>query len=145
MIFNKIIDIERLTLEIENSNISIALRSIISSGANCEIIFEDTLSSLEVDTLEDLVLEHRASPLAKIDTSITAKQIRTAMFMSGVSLTGTQAAIGGLSEPHKTITKIAWEHSSKYFRESELVAEFKSSMNLTEEELDDLWILAKTF
>jgi hypothetical protein len=144
MIFNKTINIERLTLEIKNSSLSESPYLIISSGSNCDIKFKNSLSPEDEGILIDLVDNHEALPLEEIMPSVSARQIRTAIVLSGLSIATIEAALDGLSEPTRTVAIIAWDHSNLYFRKNPLIVALAPAIGLSEEQLDDLWVLAKT-
>ena len=144
MIFNKIINKERLKLEIAESSISLPLITVISSGNNCAISFDGELSPSDSDTLEEIVFNHKAIPPENVDTSVSARQIRTAMVLSGISIAGVEAALDGLDEPTRTVATIAWDYSNLYFRDNPLIVALAPAMGLSIEQLDDLWVLAKT-
>jgi hypothetical protein len=144
MIFEKSINIERITLQIENSNISISIQKIISSGSNCEITFNGDLSLEETATLEAIITRHKPFPLEDIDTSVTARQIRTAMVMSGISIDDIETALDNLPEPTKEYANIAWKYSYRFHRDNPMVMSLTPAMGLTAEDLDDLWTLARS-
>ena len=144
MIFDTIIHIEKLTLEIKDSAISGTLKKIISSGSNCEVTFQEELSLDDAVILEHLVSKHIPVIAKEIDSSVSARQIRTAMVLSGISIAQIEGAIDGLDEPTRTVAKIAWDFSNLYYRDNELVTALAPAMGLTVKQLDDLWVLAKT-
>lgn len=63
MIFQKLVNIERLTQEIRQSSIITALGSIDAAGTNCDIQFKSTLSSVDSATLTMIVNNHVPVPL----------------------------------------------------------------------------------
>lgn len=63
MIFQKLIDKERLTQEIRQSSIVTALNYINSAGINCDVQFKGPLSDLDVVTLNKIVAKHIPVPL----------------------------------------------------------------------------------
>lgn len=75
---------------------------------------------------------------------VSARQIRTALVMSGSSIATIEAALNSLPEPNKSIALIAWEYSNEYYRDNPLIESLAPAMGFTSEELDDLWRLART-
>lgn len=63
MIFQKLVDIARLTQEIKQSTIVTALDHISAAGTNCVVQFKATLSQVDSDTLVALVANHIPVPL----------------------------------------------------------------------------------
>jgi hypothetical protein len=146
MIFNKIINKQRLKLEIAESDITYESFSIVSSGTSFEITFSNELSSGDIEALSILVIKHKPVPIPKgmPDTSVTARQVRTALILSGVTLDQISGILDSLPEPNKTVAKVAWEHSYRFHRDNELVISLAPAVGLTTEDLDNLWVLAKS-
>ena len=63
MTYDKIVNVKRLTLEINSSEISVALDSVVSSGTSCDITFKSALSASEVTILDLMVENHSGVPL----------------------------------------------------------------------------------
>lgn len=63
MIFQKLINIERITQEIRQSSIVTAIDSIVAAGTNCDIIFKAPLSDVDTATLNRIVAIHVPTPL----------------------------------------------------------------------------------
>lgn len=63
MIFQKLVNIERLSQEIRQSSIVTALNSVSASGTNCDVTFKDTLSLVDSATLTLIVNNHVPVPL----------------------------------------------------------------------------------
>lgn len=132
--------IDRLTLEITNANLSSVLDSMSSHGSSLEIRFETALSSGDEATLSDLVTAHTGNP---IPPSVTARQIRVALFLSlGLTEADILAALNTLSEPTKTVALIEWEYSNMFERSRPLVDAVGVMLGKTPEELDELWLYA---
>lgn len=63
MIFQKLVDIIRLTQEIRQSSIVTAIESISAAGTNCDIQFKATLSDTDTITLNRIIANHIPTPL----------------------------------------------------------------------------------
>jgi hypothetical protein len=144
MIFNKAVNIERLTLKIESSSIATPLQKIVSSGSNCEILFDGELPVNELVILGKILSKHKPLPLETIDTSVTARQMRTAIIMSGISIETIESVLNSQDEPTRSIANVAWNHSYRFHRDNALVISLAPAMGLTVEELDELWVLARS-
>jgi hypothetical protein len=144
MIFTKTINIDRLAIEIKSSSISKSIASIVSSGANCDIKFKGELSQDESETLSSIVNSHIAVPPEEEMPPVSARQIRTAMVYGGLSIEAIETALDGLPEPTKTVAKIAWDYASDFERDNPLVVSLAPVLGLSEQQLNDLWDLAKT-
>ena len=80
----------------------------------------------------------------KIPTSVTMRQARLALRQAGL-LSTIQTYIDNIADVNtREIAKIEWEYSQTVNRDFHLVQSLKSTLNLTESQLDDLFILADT-
>lgn len=68
MFFSKLVDVERLTQEIQQSNIITALDHISAAGTNCDIVFKSTLSSVDSAILSSIMDKHIPLPLPEVFT-----------------------------------------------------------------------------
>lgn len=87
-----------------------------------------------VHTLEDI-------PPATVPQSITMRQARLALLSAGL-LAQVDAAIDGLDEPDRTTARIEWEYALEIRRDHTLIAGLAAIMNLSEPQIDDLFIAA---
>lgn len=72
--------------------------------------------------------------------SITARQLRLQIVLSGIDLAAVDTAIAQLEEPQRTLAAIEWEYATIYERDHSLVPTIGSILGLSEAELDTLWI-----
>jgi len=63
---NQKVDIGRLTQEINNSSISVALNSIVEFNGICSVYFKADLLSEDIDILDSIIAVHLGEPLEKI-------------------------------------------------------------------------------
>ena len=87
-------------------------------------------------------LPYEPPPPAPI-TAVTMRQARLALLEIG-KLQDVETAIDSMPEPTKTIARIEWEYSQEVHRNKELVQALAPALGLTEEDLDNLFILAST-
>ena len=83
-------------------------------------------------------------PLAALETERAAMkcsrfQARAALHLAGF-LEATEAAVAA-SDP---ITQIAWQDATDYYRSSQTIAVIAKAINLTDEQIDDLFRVAMT-
>lgn len=81
--------------------------------------------------------------IPQVPTKVTMRQARLALHSTG-NLAAVEAAINALPEPPRTAARIEWDYSSEVHRDKEFVALMGQSLNLTEEDLDNLFTLAAT-
>lgn len=88
------------------------------------------------------ILEPFVPPL-NVPRQVTMRQARLALLGAGL-LNLVEAAIEALEEPLKTQVKIEWEYSAVVERNSALVQQMSSSLGLTPNQLDQLFIQANS-
>lgn len=76
-----------------------------------------------------------------IPQEITPRQIRLALIQSWINLWAIDSMIDNLEEPQKSIVKTLREYSLTYNREDEMLIQFANQLWLTNEQLDELFIL----
>lgn len=73
---------------------------------------------------------------------VSMRQARLMLHKMGL-LTHVQSVINALPEPQKTEAQIEWDYSQEVKRDFPLVAVMKQGLNLTDEQLDNLFYEAK--
>jgi hypothetical protein len=105
------------------------------------------------DSLEDAAFESYKSSFdltayntnfKKVPRSVTPRQMRTALILSGRSLTMIEDTISTMSEPDRSIYLVAWEYSIECQRTNPLINALAPALGLTQSQIDDLFILAAT-
>lgn len=71
------------------------------------------------------------------------RQARLALLEKGL-LTQVQSVIDNLQEPLKSLAKIEWEYATEIRRDWPTLSQIVQHLSLTEEQIDDLFILAGT-
>lgn len=74
----------------------------------------------------------------------TPRQIRQALILSGVDMTMVEDALNSLPEPTRSLALTEWEYSISFERNRPLVKSVGVMLGWTEDQLDDLWLLAKS-
>jgi hypothetical protein len=83
-------------------------------------------------------------PQNTVPLSVTPRQIRTALVLSGISLSSIEAIIDSLPSPNKEIALIAWEYSIEFQRNNPLINQLAPLLGLSSKQIDDIFILAST-
>ena len=78
-----------------------------------------------------------------VPTVVTMRQARLALLQAGV-LPLVESAIASMESPAKEAAKIEWEYSQEVQRNKPFVQLLGASLGLTEEQLDNLFLLAST-
>lgn len=111
---------------------------------------EQVENSIEI-TEDDLVtlrntfdLTAYLAAIKPIPKTVTPRQIRTALVLSGFSLSAIDGAIDTLSEPTRSVTRIAWEYSIEFQRDNPLIMSMAPMLNLTALQIDNLFLFAST-
>ena len=82
-------------------------------------------------------------PVVSIPSFVTMRQARLALLQQGL-LSQVQAAIDSLPSPQKEAAQIEWDYSSEVHRNKPFVQLLGAALGLTEEQLDNLFLLAST-
>lgn len=83
-------------------------------------------------------------PVNAVPVSVSPRQFRTALVLSGFSLSTIDNLISTLPSPQKELAKIAWEYSTEIHRDNELLNQMAPLLGFSEEQLDQLFVLAST-
>ena len=86
---------------------------------------------------EDVVMD--------LNISVTARQIRLALFQMGITPDTVLDALNSLPEPTRTIALIEWQYTDVFRRDNELANDIIQNLGWTSAQLDDLFILASGF
>ena len=87
-----------------------------------------------VHVLEDL-------PAPVVPVSISMRQARLALLQAGL-LSAVEAAINDLTEPDKSAARIEWEYATEMRRDHALIAALAVEMQLSDQQIDELFIAA---
>lgn len=140
--FTKQYNFEKLISELNGSGIF--MDSIdMPDSTHFSINFSAQLSEQDEATMNTVVSNHNGTA-SVIIPNVTARQIRQALILSGITLAQIETAIEGLSEPHKSLAKVEWEYSNTFERNRPLVAQVAIMLGWTETQLDNLWLYAAT-
>lgn len=96
---------------------------------------------IETKTVVDLPPIEPEEPEVIIPQSLTPRQIRLAMLQSGISLDSIDTMIESLPAKQKPVVKVMWEYSGTYLRDDEILIGFASQLDMTSEDIDNLFIL----
>lgn len=84
-------------------------------------------------------------------TPVTNQQLRQALILTSIQTnnpnlhpTAITTFIESLPEPNKSLAKNYWEYSNEMQRDNSLVMSLGPSLGLTSEDIDNLWVFAKT-
>ncbi len=104
---------------------------------------EGLLSAADVAVVQSVITALEAASLdpapIQVPQTVTMRQARLALLSAGLLDTGNAAilAAGGAAQ-------IEWEYASEVVRTSALVSGMAAALGMTEQQLDDLFILAAT-
>lgn len=79
-----------------------------------------------------------------VPQQVTPRQMRVALIMSGISIASIEAMIDALEEPQKSIVRTTWEYSTAFERDNEILNQMASMLGLSQPQVDDLFLLART-
>lgn len=82
----------------------------------------------------------------KPPSSCTPRQFRLALINSDIDIDTIESMLNDIQDPiERKIALIEWEYSIEIKREHPLISTFASQLNISEEQLDSIFILANTF
>jgi len=77
-----------------------------------------------------------------VPRSVTPRQMRIALVMSGIDLNVIENMINSLPEPNRSVTRITWEYSVELQRDNPILNAMAPVLGLTSAQIDQLFILA---
>lgn len=92
-----------------------------------------------VDYIEGEETEYNRQFIPK---TVSQRQLRTQLILSGFDLNDIQNAINGMSEPNKSIAQVAWDYAITFERESPLLICIANNLQLTTTEVDNIFLNA---
>jgi hypothetical protein len=137
MNFQKKVNIEKITDEIKKSGIITSLNYINSSENDCDILFNDELTTNELNILNSIVVNH----VFTFIPSVTPRQIRLKLLMLGITESRIDEIINNLASG-KEFTMITWKYSTMFERQNPLVPIIENIMSFNSSEIDQLWLQA---
>lgn len=91
------------------------------------------------------VVPCQPNPAPEVPESISARQIRLWLISNGISLAQIDALIDGITDPaEREYTRVEWEYAPYVERNHPMVATFAAALNLSEQDVDNGFILATT-
>ena len=77
-----------------------------------------------------------------VPEKITKLQLKIQLVMMGYDLQIIENAINNLPEPQKTLAFLSWTEATNFYRDNEMIANVGQMLNLTSEQIDELFIEA---
>lgn len=100
---------------------------------------------IEETYVRDLSQQEIDQRLPQPPDTCTPRQLRIALIQTGISPSIIDAQIDGISDPvQKEIARAEWEYALEIKKEHPLVGMIAASLNLTEQQVTDIFILAVT-
>lgn len=88
-------------------------------------------------------VDHIIEEPVQIVQSVTPRQMRVALILSGISMDSIEAIIDGLGEPQRSIVRTTWEYSTEFQRDNPVLNQMAPLLGLSSAQVDDLFILAR--
>lgn len=122
--------------------------SIIYNGIKCNTIEELEILITDLSELQKQMLRNDFNGIPNTPTmpifSVTPRQMRIALVLSGISIESIETAIDSLPEPDRSITRITWEYSVEFQRNNPVLIAMAPVLGLTSLQVDQLFQLAGT-
>ena len=95
--------------------------------------------------IRDLTQQEIDQRKPRLPDTCSPRQLRIALIQNGISPSVVDAQIDGISDPvQKEIASAEWEYALEIKKEHPLVGMIATSLNLTEQQVDDIFVLAVT-
>ena len=84
-------------------------------------------------------------PLPKqVPEKITARQLKSALILSGLSLSTIDSIIRTLPHPQQDLAMVDWEYSTNFYRNNTMINQIAGALKLTSQKVDEIFILGAT-
>lgn len=121
---------------------------MIINGVKCNTIEEVELQIIGLSEEQKQVIRNDFNGIPNAQStvvpSVTPRQMRIALVLSGISISSIESIIDSLPEPDKSITKITWEYSTAFERTNPVLNAMAPMIGMTSSQLDSLFNLAAT-
>lgn len=105
---------------------------------NKEYVIESYVRDLSYQEIED----RKPKP----PNSCTPRQFRLALIQSNIDMNAIETMLNNIpNEMQRKIALIEWEYSIEIKRNHPLISSFASQLNISDQQLDQIFILANTF
>ena len=96
--------------------------------------------------VRDLTQEEIDNRKPKAPNNCTPRQFRLALVYSNINIEDIESMLNNIQDPYeRKIALIEWEYSLMIKREHPLISSFALQLNISEQELDNIFTLANTF
>ena len=103
---------------------------------------EREMTAEEIAQMEQMQAEMEAFE-NKVPEKITKLQLKIQLVKMGFDLQIIENAINALPEPQRIIAMLAWTEATNFYRSNEMIAIVGQMFNLTEKQIDELFIEAE--
>ena len=104
------------------------------------------LKWIEESYIRNLSQEEINQRIPQPPDTCTPRQLRIALIQSGIFLSAIEAQIDTIQDPvQKEIARAEWEYALEIKKQHPLVAMLAGALNLTEQQVNDIFALAVTF
>lgn len=115
-----------------------------------EVTSKTHFTTVDYEAIVEKILDQKSSaalpwtppeptPVQEVPAFVTMREAKLALFAAGL-LDNVDEAITNLPSPNKELATIEWTSASMIYRDSAFVQALGGSLNLTEEQIDDLFI-----
>lgn len=108
----------------------------ININATTGEITERELTAEEIAQLEAMQVETEEI----VPEKISKLQLKIQLVKMGYDLQIIENAIKTLHEPQKTLASLSWTEATNFYRDNEMIASVGQMLNLTSEQIDEIFI-----
>jgi hypothetical protein len=95
--------------------------------------------SEEIESFIEEIVE-----VVEVPRTVTPRQMRVALVMTGITVESIESLIDGLEEPTRSVTRITWEYSTAFERDNPVLNAMAPLLGLNSDQVDELFVLAST-
>lgn len=103
------------------------------------ITTEREMTPEEIEQLESVQFE----TLETVPEKISSRQLRSQLILQGFNLETIEQVLNQLPEPDRSLAKVDWEYATNFHRNNAMIVAVGQLLNLTDEQIDEIFINAK--
>ena len=84
--------------------------------------------------------EIEALSIEIVPEKISSRQLRSQLILQGFNLEAIEQALNQLPEPNRSLAKVDWEYATNFYRNNAMILAVGQLLNLTEEQIDNIFI-----
>lgn len=101
-----------------------------------EQTYEREMTAEEIAQMEAMQVEIEEI----VPEKISSRQLRSQLILQGFNLETIEQALNQMPEPNRSLAKVDWEYATNFYRNNAMILAVGQLLNLTEEQIDNIFI-----